>query len=350
MSQGEYTCKEIASQPETWQRTFETILAQKDQLTAQLAALKNRPFVVIGCGSTYYLSAHTAAVLRQCGVQAWAFPSSELVFFPQTGLPENFVLLVISRSGTTTESLWAMDAYRRQSAHPLIITITCNAGTPMIAKSDIVLLSEAAAERSVAQTRSFTSMVLMAQILAAILAGDTARLGGLRRAPDIARRLMESQRGLAEKIGSDTTIERFFFLGSGPYFGLAHEAMLKTKEMSSTLAEAYHTLEFRHGPMSVVNERSLVVGLVSDAAAEAEIKVLREMKAQGARLLAFCERRGKLDWSGIDEVIEIESGLDDWSRPFLYLPVIQWIAYHRSLARGMNPDSPGSLAQVIVLE
>jgi glucosamine--fructose-6-phosphate aminotransferase (isomerizing) len=350
MPNGEFTRQEIESQPQVWQHTYDQILAQAAELAPRLQALKDRPFVVIGCGSTYYLSAHTAAVLRHAGVQAWAFPSSELVFFPQADLPQDFVLLVISRSGTTTETLWAMDAYRRQAAHPVVIAITCTPGTPMVAGADITLLAESAAERSVAQTRSFTSMVLMAQMLAAMLAGDELRLAGLQHAPQVARRLFERGHALAQEIGADPSIERFFFLGSGPYFGLANEAMLKTKEMSSSWAEAYNTLEFRHGPMSVVNEHTWVVGLISDAAGEAEIKVLREMKARGARLLAFCEQRGQLDWSGIDHMIEVESGLDDWSRPFLYLPLIQWIAFYRSLARGMDPDAPGSLSQVIVLE
>jgi glucosamine--fructose-6-phosphate aminotransferase (isomerizing) len=350
MTKGEFTRLEIASQPEVWQATYEKILGQKDELTAQLGRLKGRPFVVIGCGSTYYLSVHVAAVLRSQGVQAWAFPSSELVFFPQVHLPADFVLLVISRSGTTTESLWAIDAYRKTAPNATVISITCTPQTPMIARSDFALLSEAAGEKSVAQTRSFTSMTLMAQMLAAMLSGDEARLAGLKQTPDVLRPLFEQHRPMMEPIGRDVSIERFFFLGSGPYYGLANEAMLKTKEMSCSWAEAYNILEFRHGPMALVNEHTLVVGLVSDQAGPAEVKVLQEMKARGARLLAFCERRGDLDWSGVDEVVEVHSGLDDWSRGFIYLPLIQWIAYHRSLARGMDPDSPGGLEQVIVLD
>lgn len=350
MTTGEFTRAEIASQPEVWRATYEKIMAQKETLAAQIERLKNRPFVVIGCGSTYYLSAHVAAALRQFGVQAWALPSSELVFYSQAQLPANFVLLAISRSGTTTETLWAMDAYRKHAPQGATIAITCTPDTPMIAKADIVLLSQAAGEKSVAQTRSFTSMALMAQMLAALLAGEARRLEQLGATPAAAQRQFDDYHALAEAIGRDTSIERFFFLGSGPYYGIANEGMLKTKEMSSTWAEAYHTLEFRHGPMAVVNAHSLVVGLVSDHAGAAEVKVLQEMKGRGARLLVLCEQRGDLDLGAADWVVEAHSGLDDWSRPFTYLPVIQWIAYYRSLARDMDPDSPGSLVQVIVLE
>lgn len=350
MSPGKFTRSEIASQPEIWQITYDKVIQQKAELCSQLNGYKERPFIVIGCGSTYYLSQHVAALLRSFGIQAWAQPSSELVYYPQSNLPDNFVLLVISRSGTTSESLWAMEAYRKQNPQGAILSITCVPDTPMIAGSDVAIFSPAAREDSVAQTRSFTSMVLMAQMLAAMLAGDDERLQRLSAAPEVLRRLFAQHHDLVQKIGSDTSIERIFFLGSGPYYGLANESMLKTKEMSSSWSEAYHTLEFRHGPMSVVNAHTLMVGLISDHASQAEIKVLQEMKQKGARVLAFCEERGSLDWSGIDWVIEVHSGLNDWARPFMYLPLIQWLAFYRSLARGMDPDNPTNLSQVITLQ
>ena len=79
---------------------------------------------------------------------------------------------------------------------------------------------------------------------------------------------------LPQRLGADLEVERFFFLGSGPFYGLACEAMLKLKEMSLSYAEPYHFLEFRHGPMSMVDARTLVVGLLSDTGLTEEIRVL----------------------------------------------------------------------------
>lgn len=350
MAQGEFTRHEIASQPEIWRVTYDKTVERKAELNARLNAWKDRPFIVIGCGSTHYLAMHTAAVLRSRGLLAWARPSSELVYYPQSYLPADFVLLVISRSGTTTESLWAMQAYRKQNPDGAILSISCVPQTPMIAGSDIALVSEAAQEESVAQTRSFTSMALMVQILAASLSPDDQRLAQLQGMPAVLEKLFARYHDLMEITGRNTGFDRLFFLGSGPYYGLACEAMLKTKEMSSSWAEAYHTLEFRHGPMSVVQENTLITGLVSDQVAQAEIKVLQEMKQKGASILAFCEQRGSLDWGEIDWVIETQSGLDDWSRPLIYLPLIQWLAFYRSLAKGLDPDHPVNLTQVVSLE
>jgi glucosamine--fructose-6-phosphate aminotransferase (isomerizing) len=119
--------------------------------------------------------------------------------------------------------------------------------------------------------------------------------------------------------------------------------------MARSWAEAYHTLELRHGPMAVVNADTLVVGMISDSAKEAEIKVLQHMKRLGARTLALAETAGAYDWSGVDRVIELRSGLDEWERGALYLPLIQWIAFHRSLAKGLDPDSPVNLTAVVNL-
>jgi glucosamine--fructose-6-phosphate aminotransferase (isomerizing) len=90
--------------------------------------------------------------------------------------------------------------------------------------------------------------------------------------------------------------------------------------------------------------------LISDSAAKDEIRVLREMKEKGARTLAFCEQRGEHDWSGVDDVIEVCSGMNEWERAVMDLPLIQWFAFYRSLAKGLDPDNPVNLTQVVRLD
>ncbi len=350
MGAGEFTRLEIDSQAVVWQQTLDKFASQWDALAQAVVGMRERPFVVIGCGSTYYLAQHAATLLRHGGMAAQAFPSSELALFPVAQLPADAVLLTISRSGTTTETLWAMDAYRaRFGAHGRIVTITCVPETPMIDKADVVLLSEFAQETSVAQTRSFSSMALMCQVLVALLADERARFESLAALPGALTDFLARDGALARTLGCDLSLDRFFYLGNAAFYGLACEAMLKTKEMTTSWSEAYHVLEFRHGPMSVVAPSALVVGMISDTAAEAEIAVLRQMKGLGAHTLAICEARGELNWSGVDYVLETQSGLDEWQRPVLYLPFFQWLALHRALAKGDDPDNPENLTQVIVL-
>jgi glucosamine--fructose-6-phosphate aminotransferase (isomerizing) len=288
-------------------------------------------------------------VLQNAGIHAIALPASEIALYPQSHLLENPVLLTISRSGTTTETLWAVERYRRENPAGTVIAISCTPDSSLIQNADIALLAPEAQEQSVAQTRSFTSMMLLSHVLAAQLANDPASSERLAALPDALESVIARIGDLPERIGKNIGIERFFFLGNTILYGVACEAMLKTKEMTCSWSEAFHTLEFRHGPMSVVNQQALVVGLIGDGAVDAEIAVLRHMKRLGAQTLALCEQRGHFDWSGVDTVIELASGLSEVERAVLYLPPLQWIALYRALAKGLDPDQPTNLTAVVEL-
>jgi glucosamine--fructose-6-phosphate aminotransferase (isomerizing) len=181
------------------------------------------------------------------------------------------------------------------------------------------------------------------------LSGDAEALARLHRLPDLLENLISRLGKLSRKLGESKDIQRFFFLGAGPFYGLANEAMLKMKEMTLSYSEAYHPMEFRHGPMSMVDEHALVVGFLSDTSLAQEIHVLKDMHALGAQTLAIVEDASVFDRWRPDHVIELRSGLDEWSRGALYLPPLQRMAYHRAVAKGLNPDRPTHLTAVIEL-
>jgi glucosamine--fructose-6-phosphate aminotransferase (isomerizing) len=159
--------------------------------------------------------------------------------------------------------------------------------------------------------------------------------------------LIQRHQSLAQSVGENLDLGQVFFLGSGPRYGLACEAMLKLKEMSLTTSEAYHSLEFRHGPKSMVDEGTLVVGLLSDEAREAETAVLNEMKELGATILILAESGEGLSWA--DYVVSFESDLPELARLPLFLPVLQLFAFYRSVRKGLDPDAPRHLDAVVEL-
>jgi glucosamine--fructose-6-phosphate aminotransferase (isomerizing) len=230
-----------------------------------------------------------------------------------------------------------------------VLAVSCYPASPLVQAADFALLSPAAQERSIAQTRSFTSMLLLTQALTAVLAQDRATLERLHRLPSALEDLLGRAGDLPREIGLDLDFQRIFFLGGGPFYGLANEAMLKTKEMSLSHAEAYHPLEFRHGPMSMVDEYTLVVGLLSDTGLGEELRVLRDMEALGARTLALIEEGSALSSWRPDHMVELHSGLGEWERGPLYLVLLQQIAYHRAIAKGLDPDRPRNLTAVVEL-
>ena len=331
---GEYTKSEILSQPDVWQTTIKDIRAESKKISSFIEDPYTKKYVVVGCGSTYYLSLSTAYLLRKNGFDASAYPSSEFVFFLDFADLQNIVLILISRSGTTTETLWALDKARQHISGVKTITITVRPDTPLAKNSDLVLAAPAADEKSVAQTRSFTSMYICAQVFAEVLCGKGQDLAWLESLPENLRQLQKTYYNSMEAIGKDLSIERFFFLGGGPLYGLACEGMLKTKELAMTWSEAYHPLELRHGPMSVVNNQAAVVALISDKQQVAKSQVMQDMKRLGAKTIVLTENTKSADWKDMDLVVEVGSHLNENQRGTLYLPLIQWIGFNRSLAKG----------------
>jgi glutamine---fructose-6-phosphate transaminase (isomerizing) len=166
-------------------------------------------------------------------------------------------------------------------------------------------------------------------------------VGAMGVLPEVGHRLMGKYESLAKEIGENLDFDRFYFLGSGIRHGLACEVNLKMKEMTLTHSEPFHFLEFRHGPMSMVNERAVVVGMVSDLNYVQETRVLSEMETLGATVTGFGEK---------DTQVQFESGVPERVRGILYLPVLQLMAFYRSVAKGFNPDRPNNLTAVVQLD
>ncbi len=345
---GSYTLAEILSQPTIWSDTLEVMRNQSESLSSFWGQGQFQQVIFTGCGSTYYLAQFGAALLRsQARIPAHAYPASELALFPEACFdPEvNTLLVAVSRSGETTETLGAVRLFRARY-RGRVLAVTCYSESALAAEADRLIAIDSAREQSVAQTRSFSSMALAAQAIAGVFAGQAHDLSPL---PAVARRLLNDYQNLACELGEDGRIERFFFLGSNVLYGLACEAMLKMKEMSLSYSEAYHMLEFRHGPMSMVNERTLVAGLLSDQAGAQETAVLRDMRARGARILAIGEAPAG-DVASLGQVVALQTGLPLVTRAIAYLPVLQLLAYYRAMFNRQNPDQPANLHAVIVLE
>jgi glucosamine--fructose-6-phosphate aminotransferase (isomerizing) len=344
-----HTWQEILSQPQVWRATLQVFAAGRAALEGFLDQADFDQILVVGCGSTHYLAHTAAATLTHCGgIPARALPASELWLFPDIVSASEAMLLAVSRSGTTTETLQALDRFREAGNGPAL-TVTCYPQSTLAQQADFALVAPDGQEQSIAQTRSFTSMLLLTQALAAVLGRDEGMLERLRRLPDALEDVVDRLGDLPRRLGEDQDIERLFFLGGGPLHGLASEAMLKTKEMSLSYAEAYYPLEFRHGPMSMVDGHTLVVGFLSDTGLAEELRVLQDMQGLGARTLALVEDGSVFaDWQP-DHIVELRSGLGEWERGLLYLPMLQRLAYHRALAKGLDPDRPTNLKAVVEL-
>jgi glucosamine--fructose-6-phosphate aminotransferase (isomerizing) len=249
------------------------------------------------------------------------------------------LLVAISRSGTTTETVRAVEKFKADDLGEVVVI--SNYEETLSSLADLNIVIPKGQEESVAQTRSFAAMYVAAAGFAVRMAGRDDLLGHMASLPETGERLLREFEPAARQFGENLEFDRFYFLGSGIRYGLACEANLKMKEMTLTHSEPFRFLEFRHGPMSMVNGQAVILGLVSEGNFKHEIKVLNEMQALGGTVLSLGE-------SGVD--MAFESGLPESVRGVLYLPILQLMAFYRSRAKGLNPDRPNNLSAVVKLD
>lgn len=339
---GQHTHEEILSQPETWSASLQRMRAAEKDLSRLWNTTTIDQIIFTGCGSTYYLSVSAAEFAQATlGIPCLAYPASELWFNPELIKVRGgkTLLVAASRSARTSETYNAMSTFRKLNAGP-ILTINCFPNQAWSQLSDETLLLPEAQEESMAQTRSFTSMYVAAQMCAALWGDNQELAAELEQLPEIVRRLLEQKADVARRLGSDSSFDRFYFLGTGARYGLACELSLKMKEMSLSHSEPFHFMEFRHGPKAMVGPNTLIIGLVSESYEQQERKVLEEMKALGATVLAIGEK-------GVD--VNFDSILQEPARNALYLPLGQLLAYEHAIAKGLNPDRIQNLKAVVEL-
>lgn len=347
---GEFSFGEISSQAGSWQSAIESALARREALLALVRKNAARRIIFIGCGSTHYLAQYAAPFFQSVtGFPCRAVPSSELCFQTDTVVAsgELPLLVALSRSGETSETIMAVEKMRRRGSDAL--AISCYDDTGLSAVSSLTLSIPAGREESYAQTRSFAGMLVAVQVLAALAADDVTFLGEIQQLPSLAGGIIERAKPLARDVGANEAYKRISYLGSGALYGLAGEATVKMKEMSLSIAEAYHFMEFRHGPIALVDDEHLVVALLSDAVRDYEVAVLRDLRQRDAHVLAISNADDGLR-AEFDAVFALGTSLSEAARAVLYLPMLQLLAYYRSRGRGLNPDRPRHVMMAIRLD
>jgi glucosamine--fructose-6-phosphate aminotransferase (isomerizing) len=341
MENGHFTQQEIFSQPEAWNTALKVLDGYR-QSVLDLASHHHFDHIIFtGCGSTYFLALAAAALTQQMtGLLSRAFPASELWLYPRSSFVDRKSLLVaVSRSGETTETLQACQAFLSNKRGELL-TLSCYDQMPLAKMGTVNIVLPSGQEQSVAQTRAFSTLYLATVAFASLWAGRMDLYKALDRLPEAGRHILDQAVHLAVEIGADISIDRFYWLGSGPRYGLAAELSLKMKEMSLSHSEPFHFLEFRHGPKSMVTPSSLVIGLQSSINQQHESAVLADVKTLGGSVVEIAETGASFQFN---------SGLDEAIRNVLYLPVGQMIAYQRSISKGLDPDLPNNLDTVVKL-
>jgi len=348
---GAHTFSEILSQPRCWARSLDT-LRESGEIDAALERLPARcDWLFIGCGSSFYVAQVAAATwIELTGQRARAIPASELLLFPELiGLNPPPQPVLISRSGRTSEVFKAAQ-FLEKTCDIRTLAITCVNGGALEKASTATIHLAAADERSMVMTRSFTSMLLSLQVLAATVGKQVEFVKSLERIPSSAQRVLDS---VVERIRGFVEVSNFsdyVFLAQGPLFGAASEATLKVNEMSCSYSQCFHTLEFRHGPKSIVGPEVLLSFLLSEKGFAAEREVLEEMKALGGTTLAVTNQADASARRAADFLVQLDLDVPELARLTTYLLTFQLLGLFTGLKKGLDPDQPRNLSRVVVLD
>lgn len=351
VSAGAYSLAEILSQPQCWADCLKELASG-----AVIHEIEGRfgghsEWIFIGCGSSYYIALAAAASWTAItGTRARAIPASELLLFPDLILSgvTPFVPVLISRSGQTSEVLRAAQFLNERKIAS--VAISCATQQELRKRATISILLPRADEQSTVMTRSFTSMLLALQYLAASLAGKNEFIQDLNALPAAAENVLQNLPARVREFVNQNRFSDYVCLGQGPHYGLACESALKLTEMSCSYAQSFHTLEFRHGPKSIVDGETLITFLISKTSYDAEVSVLQEIKELGGTTLVVANRIDARARAAADFVVELGCGSSEYSclAPFVFAG--QLMGVYTALQKGLDPDHPRNLSRVVVLK
>jgi tagatose-6-phosphate ketose/aldose isomerase len=357
-----HTAREIAQQPRIWpavQALVQQEQASIDAFLAPLMAQADLRIVLTGAGSSAFIGQCLAPLLQQRlgrlpGIGVEAVATTDIVSGPAQCLQPTVPTLLVSfgRSGNSPESLAAIELADRFAGNCHHLVVTCAAEGAMNRRmcahprAKVLLLPDETHDRAFAMTSSFSGM-----LLAAAWAFGLA-LPSVMAISQAAAALMEAEAPRLCALAG-TRFERVVFLGSNALQGLAREAALKMLELTDgrIVALADSPLGFRHGPKTILNERTLAVAFLSSDpyTRQYDLDLVRELRREGrARVLALGVpvQDGAQDGTDDDVHVALPPGATDLALAPVVLAFAQCLALLASLQLGITPDNPSASGTV----
>lgn len=268
------------------------------------------------------------------------------------------VVMTVSQSGETYDTLKAIDHARMRAA--TILGITNTVGSTLTRVSRAYLIQQSGPEIGVAATKTFTSQVLVLAQMALRLAKSRGKLSQdelddleekLQRVPDWVEESLETLTDPIEKLAENLMEkELFLFLGRGISSATAQEARLKLLEITYVPSLAYPSGESKHGPISIIEDGVTCIFVCPKGDTHAHIiGSIMEMKSRGAKIISVCEE-GDDDIKRLsDEFIEMPRGIPEELSPIVYVVPLQLLAYKLAVMKGLDPDKPRNLAKSVTV-
>lgn len=348
-----FMLKEIHEQPKVIRDTLaEYISAAKPaaDLTAGAGGLDN--IIILGCGTSYHAGIVGKYIIESLvRVPVRVELASE---FNYSGFAaEKNTAIVISQSGETTDALKSIKALKEYGCH--VIAITNVVGSTISRLADQTVYTRAGPEISVAATKTFIAQLIALYWLALPYSRVDIRkmdelVMAIRQLPVKVQRVLDNEEMIADCARQLAEYENMFYIGKGINYPAAMEGALKLKEISYVHAEAYASGELKHGPFSLLGERTPVVAVVAqDNTYEAIITSIKQVKARKSPLLALVDEGDEAIPQLADIVIPVPP-IDPLFSPVTNSVVLQLLAYYIAREKGCPIDFPRHLAKTVTVE
>jgi glucosamine--fructose-6-phosphate aminotransferase (isomerizing) len=317
-----------------------------------------RRIVIVACGTAYH-----AGLAGRYAIEEWARVPVEVEIaseyrYRNPVLGPGDLVIGISQSGETADTLAAMRTGRERGAR--VLAVTNIMGSQATREADGVIFTRAGLEIGVAATKTFIAQVVVMYLLALRLAELRRTLPGyelkakvaeLRGLPHAVAEVLEKAAPVVERIAGEHHSAGFFlYLGRHVGLPIALEGALKLKEISYIATDAYAAGEMKHGPIALLDERTPVVVVATESPVlEKVISNIEEVRVRGAHAIVVASEGDEIIARVADEVIEVPR-IDWMIAPLLAVIPLQLLAYKIARLRGLNIDQPRNLAKTVTVE
>ncbi|MHA0858103.1 glutamine--fructose-6-phosphate transaminase (isomerizing) [Paenibacillus sp. CMAA1364] len=360
-----FMLKEIHEQPRAYRDTMrgrfdelgEKVVFPELKLTyEQIINIRN--IQIIACGTAY----HAGLVGRNVIEQLVRIPVETDVAseyrYRSPIVSSDTLVIVVSQSGETADTLAALREAKANGAH--VLAITNVVGSSIARDADDVIVTLAGPEIAVASTKAYTSQLIAFYLFGLYLAqmrgtqtleARIEMIQAMQALPEQLESMLEDTDAIKSYAEQIAAHEHLFFIGRGIDYAVAQEGSLKLKEISYIHSEAYPAGELKHGTLALIEEGIPVIALVTqDNVLEKTVSNIKEVSARGADIMAITfEEHAQTLLKSADQVFAIPKTLPLLTPALSVLP-LQLLAYYASLARGNDVDKPRNLAKSVTVE
>jgi len=340
-----FMLKEIHEQPEVVKNTLMEY-PEIEKVTGNFSDFKRVCFVA--CGTSYHASLVGKYLFETLlGIPTDVILSSEFIF-SEPALDSETLVIFISQSGETADTLRALKIANKKSETLVIVNVL---GSTATREADHVIYSRAGPEIGVAATKTYVSQLICIYLLVIALNGDKELLDQIKKVPDHMKSAIEDEELIIEIAKKYKEVTDFFFIGRGFSYPTALEGSLKLKEITYIHGEGYAAGELKHGPLALIDDDVPVLAVVPPGRShDKTLSNIEEVKARGASVIAVGSSEDSVLKSEAHDFIGFKGEISEIISPIPYVVPLQLLSYHISVERGIDPDKPKNLAKCVTVE